>query len=151
MQSRGFIQCKGSAGGSRNPLQLQTCHSCCTHLCYRPCSYGGWLDAHWHEEVGARLPQGNHYLDFTGSGLYTNSQLAAATAELAAHVYGNPHATNPSSVLSTRELTAAREMVLQHFNADPSEYVVVFTRWDDKQTVRANPEPSLGFRVCGLT
>lgn len=88
----------------------------------------GWIDAHWQEEVGVRLPAGSHYLDYTGSGLYTNSQLKAASKELAAHVYGNPHCTSPSSLLVDAELKGARAMVLKHFNADPDEYAVVFTR-----------------------
>jgi hypothetical protein len=28
--------------------------------------YGGWLDAHYEAEVGARLGPGHHYLDYTG-------------------------------------------------------------------------------------
>jgi hypothetical protein len=28
--------------------------------------YGGWLDVHYEAEVGARLGQGHHYLDYTG-------------------------------------------------------------------------------------
>jgi hypothetical protein len=74
------------------------------------------------------MPPGSHYIDFTGSGLYTNSQLAAASAELASHVYGNPHCTSPSSLMVDEELKEARDMVLRHFSADPREYAVVFTR-----------------------
>jgi hypothetical protein len=39
------------------------------------------------------MPRGGHYIDFTGSGLYTNSQLQAASQELATHLYANPHCT----------------------------------------------------------
>jgi selenocysteine lyase/cysteine desulfurase len=56
------------------------------------------------------------------------SQLAAAAAELASHVYGNPHCTSPSSLMVDEELKEARAMVLAHFSADPDEYAVVFTR-----------------------
>jgi len=87
------------------------------------------LDANWQQEIGVRLAKGSHYLDFTGSGLYTQSQLAAASHELATHVYGNPHCTSPSSLLVDEELKEARAMVLNHFSADPNEYAVVFTRW----------------------
>lgn len=90
--------------------------------------YKGWLESHWHDEIGVRMPEGSHYLDFTGSGLYTNSQLHAATKELASHVFGNPHCTSPSSLLVDEELKEARSAVLRHFNADPDEYTVVFTR-----------------------
>ncbi|KAI8463606.1 MAG: pyridoxal phosphate-dependent transferase [Monoraphidium minutum] len=74
------------------------------------------------------MPPGSHYIDYTASGLYTNSQLAAAAQELATHVYGNPHCTSPSSLLVDKELREARRLVLAHFNADPDEYMVVFTR-----------------------
>ncbi|KAI8471068.1 MAG: pyridoxal phosphate-dependent transferase [Monoraphidium minutum] len=90
--------------------------------------YNGWLDAHWGSEVGARLPPGGHYLDFTGSGLYTTSQLAAASAELGSATFGNPHSASPSSARSTAELEQARGMVLEYFRADPQEYVVMFVR-----------------------
>lgn len=53
-----------------------------------PCQRSGWLDANWEQEIGVRMPPGSHYIDFTASGLYTNGQLAAATQELATHVYG---------------------------------------------------------------
>jgi selenocysteine lyase/cysteine desulfurase len=88
----------------------------------------GWLDANWYAEVGRRLPPGGHYVDFTGSGLYTNSQLEAATDELRRHVFGNPHCHSPSSLLADEEVRAARARVLAHFSADPAEYAVVFTR-----------------------
>ncbi|KIZ00907.1 hypothetical protein MNEG_7052 [Monoraphidium neglectum] len=90
--------------------------------------YHGWIDAHWQEEVGSRMAPGSHYLDFTGSGLYTNSQLRAASRELEGSLFGNPHSTNPSSMLSTAELADARARVLAHFSADPEEYAVVFVR-----------------------
>lgn len=94
----------------------------------RPRSYRGWLDANWRREVGSRMPRGSHYLDFTGSGLYTNAQLAAAYKELGSVVLGNPHSTNPSSALSTEELRRARARVLAWLNADPEEYAVAFVR-----------------------
>lgn len=28
--------------------------------------YNGWIDAHWQQEVGVRLPGDQHYLDYTG-------------------------------------------------------------------------------------
>lgn len=90
--------------------------------------YNGWIDARWADEVGSRLPPGQHYLDFTGSGLYANSQLMAAARELAGGVFGNPHCTNPSAVRTDEELEAARARILAAFSADPAEYVAVFTR-----------------------
>ncbi|GBF89223.1 molybdenum cofactor sulfurase [Raphidocelis subcapitata] len=91
--------------------------------------YGGWLDANFESELGVRLC-GDHYLDFTGSALYTNSQVRAAAEELTRRgaVYGNPHSTSPSSALAWEEVEAARARVLAHFGADPREYACVFTR-----------------------
>ena len=50
------------------------------------------------QEIAPRIPATEHYLDYTGSGLYWNSQVAAAVKELQSAVYGNPHSTNPSSL-----------------------------------------------------
>jgi molybdenum cofactor sulfurtransferase len=79
------------------------------------------------DEVGSRLKPNEHYLDYTGSSLYCNSQLQAAFEELKRHVYGNPHSANPSSELTTEKVEEVRDMILRFFNADPLEYNVVFT------------------------
>eukprot|EP00775_Hariotina_reticulata_P006756 gene6756-6973_t len=93
-----------------------------------PCyGYGGWLDDNFQQELGKRF-DGQHYLDWTGAGQYTNSQLAAVMQELMLHGFGNPHSRNASSARSTLEVAAARSLVLQHFNADPAEYDIVFTK-----------------------
>lgn len=69
-----------------------------------------------------------HYLDYTGSSVYTNSQLDAVFKDLRGHVYGNPHSANPSSTLASERVEEARDAVLKYFNADPAEYQIVFTR-----------------------
>lgn len=43
------------------------------------------------------------------------------------HLLGNPHSTNPASALATTYVEQARLSVLEFFNADPDEYVVIFT------------------------
>jgi len=76
----------------------------------------------------ARLDElGHTYLDYTGGGLYADSQLAAHHALLSEGVFGNPHSHNPTSTAATGLVEAARAKVLSFFNADPSEYDVVFT------------------------
>lgn len=46
-----------------------------------------------------RLDEGGHaYLDYTGSGLYAESQLRAHEASLEHHLLGNPHSENPASL-----------------------------------------------------
>ncbi len=76
----------------------------------------------------ARLDRAGHvYLDYTGGGLYAESQVCAHTDLLLSHVLGNPHSTNPSSLATTRLVEQARNAALEFFNASPEEYVVIFT------------------------
>lgn len=76
----------------------------------------------------ARLDLGGHiYLDYTGGGLYADSQLRRHHRLLAEHVFGNPHSGNPTSQAATQLVEHAREYVLKFFNANPDEYVAIFT------------------------
>ncbi len=70
---------------------------------------------------------GHTYLDYTGGGLYADSQLTRHQAMLHDGVYGNPHSHNPTSMASTRNVEDAREAVRRFFRASPDEYEVVFT------------------------
>ncbi|KAI8471501.1 MAG: pyridoxal phosphate-dependent transferase [Monoraphidium minutum] len=74
------------------------------------------------------MREDEHYLDYTGSSVYANSQLRAVFRDLRGHLFGNPHSANPSSALAGERVEAARDAVLSFFNADPAEYQVVFTR-----------------------
>lgn len=76
----------------------------------------------------ARLDIGGHiYLDYTGGGLYAESQLRRHNRLLAEHVFGNPHSSNPTSQAATQLVEHARAYVLKFFNADPDEYLAIFT------------------------
>ena len=76
----------------------------------------------------ARLDAGGHvYLDYTGAGLYAESQLAEHLALLRSNVFGNPHSVNPTSAESTELVERARAAVLAFFGASPDEYVAIFT------------------------
>jgi selenocysteine lyase/cysteine desulfurase len=76
-----------------------------------------------------RLDRGEHiYLDYTGGGLYAESQLRAHQKLLAENVFGNPHSLNPTSQFATERVESAREYVLHFFHADPAEYDVIFTQ-----------------------
>ncbi len=77
----------------------------------------------------ARLDQGEHvYLDYTGGGLYADSQLKEHQELLGTNVFGNPHSSNPTSQAATRLIEGTRRRVLRFFNADPDEYDVIFTQ-----------------------
>ena len=67
------------------------------------------------------------YLDYTGGGLYAESQLREHMELLQRNVFGNPHSTNPTSRATTNLVEHARSFVLEYFNASPDEYVVIFT------------------------
>ncbi|MCX7028187.1 MAG: aminotransferase class V-fold PLP-dependent enzyme [Spirochaetes bacterium] len=71
---------------------------------------------------------GQVYLDYTGGGLFADSQIDEHVKLLRAAVYGNPHSTNPSSQAATILVHEARGAVLEYFDADPDEYTVVFTQ-----------------------
>jgi molybdenum cofactor sulfurtransferase len=77
----------------------------------------------------ARLDDLHHiYLDYTGGGLYADSQIRAHTELLRRNVFGNPHSTNPTSLAMTRLIEQARGYALEFFNASSDEYVVIFTQ-----------------------
>lgn len=67
------------------------------------------------------------YLDYTGGGLYAESQLRMHSELLRKGVFGNPHSVNPTSAASTELVEHARAYVLEFFNAPAEEYVAVFT------------------------
>lgn len=76
----------------------------------------------------ARIDLGEHiYLDYTGGGLYAETQLRQHNKLLAERVFGNPHSGNPTSQAATQLVEHAREYVLKFFNADPQEYLAIFT------------------------
>jgi selenocysteine lyase/cysteine desulfurase len=75
-----------------------------------------------------RLDAERHvYLDYTGGGLYAESQLRAHLDLLAKNVFGNPHSSNPTSQAATDLVESARRCILRYFNTSPDEYAVIFT------------------------
>ena len=76
----------------------------------------------------SRLDTSGHvYLDYTGAGLYADSQLRAHTELLAQGVLGNPHSANLTSSAATTLVERTRQRVLEWFNAPAGEYVAIFT------------------------
>lgn len=70
---------------------------------------------------------GHAYLDYTGGGLHSSSQLQEHFENLTSEVAGNPHSMNPTSAAMTRRVESARTAVLDYFHADPDEYLAIFT------------------------
>jgi selenocysteine lyase/cysteine desulfurase len=71
--------------------------------------------------------QGHVYLDYTGGGLYGESQVRRHADLLLTQVLGNPHSRNPAARAATDLVESCRRRVLEFFRAAPEEYLVVFT------------------------
>ncbi|KAK4160597.1 molybdenum cofactor sulfurase [Cladorrhinum sp. PSN259] len=71
--------------------------------------------------------QDHVYLDYTGSGLASQSQHLHHASRLQSTLYGNPHSINPTSQAATEEINATRSRILSYLNASPDEYAVIFT------------------------
>lgn len=87
----------------------------------------GHLDELRAREYGRLDEQEHLYLDYTGGGLYADSQIREHLDLLCSRVFGNPHSTNPTSSAMTELVERSRAFVLEYFNADPEEYVAIFT------------------------
>ena len=70
---------------------------------------------------------GQVFLDYTGGGLYADSQIRDLTELLDGSVFGNPHSDSPASSATTALVDRARTLVLEFFNAPADEYVCIFT------------------------
>ncbi|PHH66272.1 hypothetical protein CDD81_7865 [Ophiocordyceps australis] len=70
--------------------------------------------------------QGHVYLDYTGAGLASTAQHRAREQRLASATFGNPHSMNPTSQSSTDLIEQTRQRILEHMNASPAEYAVIF-------------------------
>jgi len=67
------------------------------------------------------------YLDYTGGGLYGASQLSQHLEMLNNSVLGNPHSGNLTSQAMTDLVEETRRYILSYFNANPDEYIAIFT------------------------
>ena len=87
-------------------------------------SYPDYATTHHLDELRAsdyaRLDHtGQVYVDYTGGGLYAESQVRTHMDLLLTHVLGNPHSTNPTSRAMTR-LVAAGFPVVARLVSSPS-------------------------------
>ncbi|MCP4182612.1 MAG: aminotransferase class V-fold PLP-dependent enzyme, partial [Hyphomicrobiales bacterium] len=82
----------------------------------------------WREDQYSRLDaNGQIYLDYTGGGLYSESQLCEHMELLRTSVLGNPHSANPTSLAMTDLVEDTRKYALRYFSASPDEYIAIFT------------------------
>jgi molybdenum cofactor sulfurtransferase len=104
----------------------QTTHE--TFLAAHPGGAGGTAIDELRRSDFARLDAAGHvYLDYTGAGLYADSQLNEHIELLHSNVFGNPHSLNPTSAAMTALVEQARTAVLDFFRASSEEYVAIFT------------------------
>ena len=85
------------------------------------------LDTLRDDEYGYLDRDGHVYLDYTGSGLASRSQLQIHYDRLSTGLFGNPHSENPPSAASTQLVEEARRAVLEYLHASPEEYTAIFT------------------------
>jgi selenocysteine lyase/cysteine desulfurase len=78
---------------------------------YPDCAGTARLDELRQREYARLDAEGQTYLDFTGGGLYAESQLESHMAVLRENVYGNPHSVNPASLAATELVQRARAAV----------------------------------------
>jgi molybdenum cofactor sulfurtransferase len=84
------------------------------------------IDALRRSDYGRLDAEDHVYLDYTGAGLFADSQIAAHTALLQSQILGNPHSAGLSSSATTRLVEGARHAVLAYFNAG-DDYTAIFT------------------------
>ncbi|XP_054455993.1 molybdenum cofactor sulfurase [Anoplopoma fimbria] len=99
---------------------FDTFKSLCSHY-----GYGGTLKDVIEQEF-TRI-KGITYLDHAATTLYPECLLRDYFQDVSRNVYGNPHSHSPSSRLTQDTVDRVRYRVLQHFNATPEEYSVIFT------------------------
>lgn len=78
-------------------------------------------------EYGRLDRMGQVFLDYTGGGLYADSQVRDFSEMLNNGIFGNPHSDSPASSATTALVERARTAVLEYFNAPPDEYEAIFT------------------------
>ncbi|XP_068716282.1 molybdenum cofactor sulfurase-like [Montipora foliosa] len=71
--------------------------------------------------------EGITYLDHVGATQYPQSIIKSVYDDLTKNLYGNPHSSNPSSVLAKDSVEQVRDRVLCHFNTNAENHSVIFT------------------------
>uniref|UniRef100_A0A8D3AQV7 Molybdenum cofactor sulfurase n=1 Tax=Scophthalmus maximus TaxID=52904 RepID=A0A8D3AQV7_SCOMX len=148
----------GAGGRSSGSMDLQTLFTFETfqQVC-GPYGYGGDLQDVVEREF-ARI-KGITYLDHAAATLHPECLVRDYALDISSNVYGNPHSHSPSSRLTHDTVERIRYRVLQHFNANPEEYSVIFTSGctaalklvAESFPWRPQTESEAGSRFCYLT
>ncbi len=115
-------------GGVRTEQDAGERAACAAFLEAHP-EYAGTarLDALRATEYRRLDEQGLIYLDYTGGGLYADSQVRSHAELLTREVLGNPHSLSVASSSTTQLVEQTRHAVLTYFNARPGDYTAIFT------------------------
>lgn len=84
------------------------------------------------EEKQLRQTQFSHlkdvcYLDYTGAGVYAQSQINKVSDQLKTAVFSHPHGSSVLSNLCVAEMDQMRERILHYLDTDSDQYYVIFT------------------------
>ncbi|KAI0413128.1 molybdenum cofactor sulfurase [Xylaria grammica] len=90
----------------------------------QPMAYNHHVDAIRNEEFP--MLHDGIYLDHAGTTLYSKSLMDNFAAEMMASLLGNPHSASASSQYTMSRIENIRHRVLRFFNADPTEFDLVF-------------------------
>jgi selenocysteine lyase/cysteine desulfurase len=96
-------------------------------LTARVSSDEGYFDELRAREFSRLARTGEAYLDYTGSALYTDSQIRAHAEQLTHGLFGNPHSEHRPSRASAAVIEQARRRTLAWLDADDASYDVCFT------------------------
>lgn len=77
-------------------------------------------------DYGRLDAQDQAYLDYTGGGVYADSQIRAHAELITGQTLGNPHSVSLASTASTTLVEHARRTVLEYFHA-ADDYTAIFT------------------------
>jgi molybdenum cofactor sulfurtransferase len=69
---------------------------------------------------------GSVYLDYAGSGLYTASQVRAASDLLCSNLFSNPHSNNSSSQATSLQISAVEAQLLQFLGVSSSTHSIIW-------------------------
>uniref|UniRef100_A0A8D8Q5V3 Molybdenum cofactor sulfurase n=1 Tax=Cacopsylla melanoneura TaxID=428564 RepID=A0A8D8Q5V3_9HEMI len=67
------------------------------------------------------------YLDYTGAGIYSQSQMNLIGDQLKTSLLSHPHGSSVLSDLCVAEVDQIRSQILQYFDTDSDQYSIIFT------------------------